>query len=149
MGNKAAGGHSSLEEQSSMEVQAQPVASSRDSISSVAAEMEISLDSDFITTGKSNPKINPDSSSGSAHRRKSSHHFLGAQGDQAVANSPRKKHSRTSSVPQQVLKFEQQSMFLFFSFVVALCPPCSFSIKCRVRETKLLLATRHTLFPFF
>ena len=119
MGNKA-GGHSTLEEQSSMtmEVQAQPVAISRDSISSVAAEMEISLDSDFITTGKSNPKINPDSStsSGSAHRRKSSHHFLGAQGDQAVANSPRRKHSRTSSVPQQVLKFEQQSKFFFFSF---------------------------------
>ena len=109
MGNSQAAGSQVLEETPSsytMEVQAQSVRpASRLSLESVA--QEISLDGAYMQTGVPTPT--------STQQRRVSN-FLGSKGDEAVANSPRKQppkqprrgHSRDQSVPQTVLKFEQQ-----------------------------------------
>jgi len=122
MGNKQ---HQALEETPSsyvMEVDAETPTHKQSRLSMESVAAEISLDGTFVQTGVATP------SKGRSHERRiSSAQFLGAQGDQAVADSPRSKkqpkalHSRTQSVPQQVLKFEQQSeLFLFLHFFLFL-----------------------------
>lgn len=115
MGNKqqiGEGGHETLEEPSPQPSH-EPRKSRHLSMESVSAE--ISLDGNFISTGQTSvdesgrPTLN-----GHKHRRLTSTQFLGVQGDKAVAASPQKrptnaKHQRSSTIPQQVLKFEKQS----------------------------------------